>query len=147
MAFSKNSKTQITPKNPQNQKSKECSNTITSRCILNEKESHDGQKANVKAWIVARGFHKEEFIQSDSPTVLKDSLKGLFVIAANMKHQIASIDIKGAFLQSDELDREVFLEPTTNMKKENLEFYGNWTNHVVVWKTCQETFILKLNQY
>ena len=54
-------------------------------------------------------------MQADSPTILKDSLKSLFVIAANMGHKIASIDISGEFLQSNDLDRKVFTQPPTDI--------------------------------
>ena len=41
-------------------------------------------------------------------------------IAANENFHIHSVDIKAAFLQSKELDRNVFVEPPKDIAKENL---------------------------
>ena len=56
---------------------------IQSRWILTEKQAHNGQKKKVKGRIVAMGFQEEFKPQSDSPTVLRDSLKTLLAVAAN----------------------------------------------------------------
>ena len=54
---------------------------------------------------------------SDSPTASKDSFKMLMVIAGNYKFKVASVDIRDAFLQSKVLDRDVFIEPSSNIMK------------------------------
>ena len=93
--------------------------TIQSRWILTEKQEHDGQKTKVKGRIVAKGFQESIKPQSDSPTILRDSLKTVLAIAANENHEIASIDITGAFLQGEKLDREVFVKPPPDIRKKN----------------------------
>merc|ERR1711921_57812 len=80
--------------------------TIGSRWIVTEKEKHDGQKQNYKARLVAKGFQEREQPQSDSPT------------AANQNFRVVSMDIRAAFLQAKKLDREVFVEPPSDIKKE-----------------------------
>ena len=92
--------------------------TIDSRWILNEKQAHDGQKKKVKARLVAKGFQEEYKPQSDSPTVLRDSLKTFLVLAANEKFDLASVDITGAFLQGEKIEREVFLRPPPDIRKQ-----------------------------
>ena len=55
--------------------------------------------------------------QSDSPTASKDSFKMLMAVAANSRFKLASVDIRAAFLQSRVLDRDVFVEPPSDIKK------------------------------
>ena len=64
-----------------------------------------------KARLVARGY--EEFIktQTDSPTCTKESARVAIAIISSKQWDINSIDIKAAFLQGKELDREIFLKP------------------------------------
>ena len=92
--------------------------TIGSRWIVTEKEKHDGQKQNYKARLVAKGFQEREQLQSDSPTAAKDSFKLLMVLAANNYFRVISMDIRAAFLQAKKLDREVFVRPQDDIKKE-----------------------------
>ena len=56
---------------------------------------------------MARGFQE----QSDSPTILRASVKTFVAVAANEGFEICSMDITGAFLQAEDLDREVFVKP------------------------------------
>ena len=96
--------------------------TIQSRWVLTEKQAHDGQKRKVKGRLVAKGFQEEFKPQADSPTVLRDSFKTALALAANEKHHIASVDITGAFLQGEQLDREVFVKPAPDILKERPGF-------------------------
>ena len=41
-----------------------------------------------------------------------------FVVAANEGFKLRSIDIRAAFLQAKYLDREVYMEPQKDVKKE-----------------------------
>ena len=92
--------------------------TIGSRWIVTEKEKHDGQKQNYKARLVAKGFQERDQPQSDSPTAAKESFKLLMALAANQNFRVVSIDIRAAFLQAKKLDREVFVRPPDDIKKE-----------------------------
>ena len=56
---------------------------ITSRWVVTAKEVHDGQKSKCKARLVARGLQEEISLQSDSPTVLRESNKLFTAVAAN----------------------------------------------------------------
>ena len=73
---------------------------IGSRWVVIQKEKADGQKSQVKGRIVAKGFQEGEKPQSDSPTLLRESLKMYFVVAANEGFKLRSIDIREAFLQA-----------------------------------------------
>ena len=93
--------------------------TVGSRWVITRKEEHDGQKTACKARIVAKGFHEEEKPQADSPTAMRESVKPFLALAANQGFELEAVDIRAAFLQSKELDRDVFVEPPKDLKKEN----------------------------
>ena len=90
--------------------------TIGSRLVVAQKKKHDGQKQQCKARLVAKGFQESLKPQSDSPTASKESFKMLVAVAANSGFKLASVDIRAAFLQSKVLDREVFIEPSIDVK-------------------------------
>ena len=92
--------------------------TVGSRWVITKKEKADGQKKNVKGRLVAKGFQEIEAPQSDSPTMLRESMKLFFAVAANQDFKLRSIDIRVAFLQARELDRDVFLMPPKDIRKE-----------------------------
>ena len=56
---------------------------IGSRWVITRKEKADGQKTDFKARLVARGFQEKESPQSDSPTMLRESMKLFFSVAVN----------------------------------------------------------------
>lgn len=56
-------------------------------------------------------------LQSNSPTALKGSFKLLMAIAANLGFKLAFVDIRVVFLQSKDLDRDVFVKPPGDIKK------------------------------
>lgn len=82
---------------------------VSVRWVLTEKTMEDGGK-KMKARLVARGFEEHEEIQTDSPTVAKEMMRTYMAIAASKGWNINSIDIKAAFLQSEEISREVFIK-------------------------------------
>ena len=84
---------------------------------MTKKEKHDRQKQMYKARLVARGFQEKEQLQSDSPTVAKESFKMLMAIAANEGFKVVSMDIRAAFLQANKLDREVYMKPPEDILK------------------------------
>ena len=91
---------------------------IGSRWVVTQKEKKDGQKTDIKGRIVAKGFQEEDKPQSDSPTLLRESLKMYFAVAANEKFNIRSLDIRAAFLQAKGLNREIYMEPPKDIKNE-----------------------------
>ena len=50
--------------------------------------------------------------------MLRESLKIYFAVPANEGFKLRSIDIRVAFLQAKCLDREVYMEPPKDVKKE-----------------------------
>ena len=119
---------------------------IGSRWIITQKEKHDGQKQEIKARLVARGFQEEDKPQSDSPTVLKESMKLFWAIAANEGFKLQAIDIRAAFLQSENLDRQIFMKPPSGIKLEgklwrlNKPLYGLDDASRKFWLKIKEIF-------
>ena len=91
--------------------------TLGSRWIIIEKEKHDGQKQKCKARLVARSFQESLKPQSDSSTASKDSFKLFMAISVNFGFKLALVDIRATFLQSKNLDRDVYKEPPSDVKK------------------------------
>merc|ERR1712105_43727 len=58
--------------------------------------------------------------QADSLTMRRESLKLFFSLAANEGFKLRSVDIRAAFLQAKTLQREIFLLPPRDVKKEGL---------------------------
>jgi len=83
---------------------------ISTRWVCSLKSTPDG--IIPKARLVARGF--EEFtanIQKDSPTCAHESLRLIIAITAQRQWELHAMDIKTAFLQGQNMDREVYVAP------------------------------------
>ena len=81
------------------------------RFVLTEK--HDG---SIKARFVIKGFQEEHY-QSESPTASRKTLKVFCTISANEKLKVVASDLRAAFLQSDTIDREIYVEPPPQRKR------------------------------
>ena len=66
-----------------------------------------------KARLVAKGYEEKtsHSVRKDSPTCLKENLRILFVVAATLGWKVKSLDVRSAFLQGKEIERDVFLKP------------------------------------
>ena len=100
--------------------------TVGSRWVITKKEKADGQKQNFKGRLIAKGFKEKEAPESNSPTMLRESIKSFFAVAANECFKLRSIDIRAAFLQARELDRDVYLLPPKEGRK---DIYGDRRNY------------------
>ena len=84
------------------------------------KKKKDG-KEMVKARLVARGFEEDILnVRTDSPTCSRQSLRFSFVTAATMNWDLHSLDITSAFLQGNEIEREVYLQPPVELQEAGL---------------------------
>ena len=70
-----------------------------------------GDKVDCKARLVVHGNQLDEPVDTDSPTVRKLSLRVQFTLAAQYGWQVKTADVTAAFLQSDNLDRQIFVSP------------------------------------
>ena len=84
---------------------------ISSKWVLTEKQKEDGSSF-MKARLVARGYEEDSSgRRTDSPTCSKQSLRMLFTVASSMSWELNSIDITAAFLQGNDIERDVFIQP------------------------------------
>ena len=65
----------------------------------------------VRARLTARGFEEKEKVASDSPTVDKCNVRIVLTICQSKGWVLETSDVKSAFLQGHELDREVYIQP------------------------------------
>ena len=73
-----------------------------------------------KARLVARGFEESLYNKCDSPTVTKTCLRLIFTLAASFNWKLESLDITSAFLQADDIDRDVFIKPPADVRTNGL---------------------------
>ena len=69
----------------------------------------------IRARLVARGFEEKVDVPVDSPTISKDNLRIIFAITESKGWELQSTDVKSAFLQGRELEREVLLKPPVEL--------------------------------
>ena len=79
---------------------------ISTRWLITTKDSGD-----IKARLVARGFEEECDQQTDSPTVSKSVIRVFMAICVTLGWLIKTTDIKSAFLQGQDMDRDVYIQP------------------------------------
>ena len=85
-------------------------NKIQTTWIITENVKNGSSQ--LKARLVAKGFQENSLdVRKDSPTCLKSSLKISFSIAASNNWTVKVLDIKSAFLQGREIERDVYVEP------------------------------------
>ena len=70
----------------------------------------------VKARLVAKGFQEKEKVPSDSPTVAKPAMRILMTLSSTYGWKICTTDIKSAFLQGKDLERNIFVKPPKEAK-------------------------------
>ena len=74
-------------------------------------ERNDQQQGHCDSYYVIQGFHEHSEIQADSPTDSKESLRLLLSVISSNQLSLYSVDIHGEFLQGNNTDRAVFIEP------------------------------------
>ena len=86
------------------------------------RQSIDGKNQPLKARMCIRGDLEsdKETMRADSPTAGKDTLKIALSIAANEGFEVKNIDIKSAYLQGKDLDREILVKPPVEAKTDKL---------------------------
>ena len=77
-------------------------------------------KLGTKARLCARGFEEEIEFRTDSPTCMRESVKGGSCIIAAKRWDLHSIDFKTAFLQGKKIKRVVCLKPPVESKTKKL---------------------------
>ena len=83
--------------------------TISLRWVVTEKIK-DGKNVT-KARLVARGYEEDLLDSTDSPTCSKDSLRLALSLISSHGWTCKSVDVRCAFLQGKEINREVLVRP------------------------------------
>ena len=87
---------------------------ISTRWVITEKA-----EGKIKARLVIRGYEEPEGIQSDSPTASKSTLRIFLAMAQINNWDVISLDIKCAFLQGNDMARDLFIMPPEGFGSEN----------------------------
>ena len=66
---------------------------------------------------MARGFEKVEEVEKDSPTVAKSIMRILMSVAVSKGWTVKGTDIKSAFLQEKEIQKNVYIKPPCEAKR------------------------------
>ena len=83
---------------------------LNTKFEFKEKQTEEGSQ--VKARLVAKGFQENtEALRKDSPTCTKSNLRTLLTLSVSNNWKVKSIDIKSAFLQGRDIQRELFVKP------------------------------------
>ena len=86
--------------------------SVSSRWVLAEKGIPGSAEVRLKARLVCRGYEEDtSTLRTDSPTCSKESMRMLMCLAMSYRWECKSLDIKSAFLQGFEIDRDIFMRP------------------------------------
>ena len=93
---------------------------VSVRWVITEKKGKD--RPVIKARLVARGFEEENLndIRKNSPTCSKENLRIVLAIISSHQWQASSLDVKSAFLQGNQIDRDLYLKPPKEADTGNL---------------------------
>ena len=84
---------------------------LSTRWVVTNKDG------NTKARLVVRGFEEKDLeIPRDSPTVGKGAMRLFLSTAAIEEWTVKTTDVRSAFLQGKELDRDVYIRPPKESK-------------------------------
>ena len=103
----------------------------------------DGMEV-IKARLVVRGYEEVEKVRADSPTCHKDSVRLLLAISISKDWILEALDIKAAFLQGGNIERELYVTSPKEFRKEGIL----WKLRKVVYGLCDasRSWYLRLNE-
>ena len=87
---------------------------VSTRWVLTSKG--DG----VRARLVARGFEEDNNFECDSPTVGKSAIRLFLALVVSRGWRVRTTDIKSAFLQGNDISRDVYVLPPKEARKKDM---------------------------
>ena len=90
---------------------------LSCRWVTETKEK-DGKPIH-KARLVIRGFEEFESPPSDSPTAQRSLARMCMILCVQNGWEIQSLDVRSAFLQSEDLDRTILMKPPKEFRKDS----------------------------
>ena len=91
-------------------------------------------KQQMKARLCARGDREIQPNRTDCPTASKPSIRVILSLAATNCWKINSLDFTAAFLQSEEIERELYLSPPKDIRDKNPK---------LLWRVVKRIYGLK----
>ena len=94
---------------------------VPARFLQRWKKTEEGEKANAR--VIIQGFkHRdvlEQKLETDSPTLARQSRMLIYVLAVHMRWKLFSADVKSAFMQADSIDEttRIYVKPTSDMRR------------------------------
>ena len=83
---------------------------VSLRWVITEKVVEGKKK--VKARLVARGFEEDTSeMRKDSPTCSREAVRLTVALASSNRWQCHSLDVTAAYLQGNDIDREIYVHP------------------------------------
>ena len=77
---------------------------------------------------MARGLEKELMERTDSPTCSKENLRLVLSIAKSLGWKCKSVDVKTDFLQSEVINREIYVRPPLEFDVLKIRVFILWYN-------------------
>ena len=121
------------------------SNIIASTWAIVNKGTTD--EPVIKARLCARGDLEQVEIRTDSPTTSKASIRLTLSIAASQGWVLHSLDFTNAFLQGTDLEREIFLRPPPDVRKDKPGVLWRLIKRIYGLKDASRGWYLELSEY
>ena len=104
--------------------------TISVRWVITERVLNS--EIDTKARLVARGFEEQtSHLKKDSPTCATEIVRITLCIASSNRWHCHTVDVKAAYLQGDDIQREVYLQPPDEYNRGKL-----WKLNKTVYGLC-----------
>ena len=103
-------------------------------------------KTTTKARLCARGDREIGNFRTDSPTCAKSSLRLGLAIAATKGWKICSLDFTSAFIQGQDIDREVYLLPPPEIRKDNPDLIWRVLKRVYGFRDAPRGWYLEVDE-
>lgn len=91
---------------------------VSSRWVMTEKLIPGSEVSKIKMRLVCRGYEEDSsMFRTDSPTCTKESLRLAVSVIMSSQWQCRSLDVRSAFLQGFEMDRQVYMRPPVGVEE------------------------------
>ena len=102
-----------------------------------------------KGRLCARGDKEPnvDSIRTDAPTASKDSIRLLLTLAASMGWKLHSLDFQAAFCQGKTLERELYLNPPADLRKQNPGYVLKVIKAIYGLKDASRGWVLEVRDF
>ena len=102
-----------------------------------------------KARLCARGDKEPnvESIRTDAPTASKDSIRILLSLAASMGWKLHSLDFQAAFCQGKDIERELYLNPPADIRRQNPGYVLKVIKRIYGLKDASRGWVIEVRDF